>query len=93
LLTASELYTFLYGRTLTGKAYDTGDAYVQTFQVDGTVTSGTGFGTPWSGYWRIGENGHVSIIWNGHGRSSWGLRTDGFGRYFNSKSGVEVHRR
>lgn len=87
-LTAGELHAFLNGRKIRQPA--DGRSFVHTFNRDGTVTTETDFAKPWTGIWRVGENGHVTLIWNGRGSASWGVKADASGRHFHSKSGLEL---
>src|SRR3989344_5761653 len=84
-LTATELYAFLYGRTVQNVVPGKSRSFIHTFNADGTVTTEPAFAKPWTGIWRVGESGLVTLIWNGHGSAVWGASTDGSGRYFHSK--------
>ena len=82
-LAGPEINQLIYGRTIAGaitQGPEAGVLYTQRFNADGSVTSTQGSSGSNEGRWRIVGNAvRTSWPWR---ELTWGVRTDGAGRYF-----------
>lgn len=90
-LSGAEINQLIYGRSLSGNTYQpphTG--FTWTFATNGQVTSKMDDGRGAVGTWQIVGNEVVMDFTSSTGRTiNLPLKTDGAGRYFHAKSGVE----
>lgn len=82
VLTDFELYHLVNGRNLSGTT-DQGTTVTISFKADGTASTGYDSGT-----WSV-KNGKVNLSWISADKA-WGLRTDGAGRFYSTRSNREV---
>jgi len=82
VLTDYELYHLIRGRQVIGTT-EQGTVVTITFNADGTASTGYDSGT-----WSI-KNGKIVLSWI-PADLAWGIRVDGAGKYFSTRSNREV---